>query len=349
MIDTNFCMSSYLAFRYIIEKQYDFFEGLHHENYPSVPENEMKLVGTAREIDAAIEEQIAPLRKKKCGILLSGGMDSAIVASYLPGIDAYTFRFLGGEYQKDELERAQYYAKQNNMRLHYVDIDWSVIDDCLDVIMQRKGAPVHSIEPQIYAAAKQAKNDGIELMFIGDGSDYVFGGMDGLLSKDWDYDAWIRRFIYLNPEEILRNPVDVTYVFEKYKRAGGKVDFQKCMDDIATEESYGSYSNAFETAGLAYFDPYAIMKMSQPLDLKRVRNGESKYLIRELFSTKYPDIPVPNKLPMPRPVDIYFANWEGPKRKEFRSDLNMTSFSGNQKWLLYCLERFLNLYSPENK
>ena len=80
-----------------------------------------------------------------------------------------------------------------------------------------------------------------------------------------------------------------------------------------------------------------------PLDLNRIRDGESKYLIRELFSMKYPGIPIPEKVPMPRPVDYYFSNWEGPKRKEFKENLDMEKFTGNQKWQLYCLERFLNL------
>ena len=35
---------------------------------------------------------------------------------------------------------------------------------------------------------------------------------------------------------------------------------------------------------------------------------------------------------------------QGPKRKEFRDDIEIKNFSGNQKWLLYCLERFLNNY-----
>ena len=59
---------------------------------------------------------------------------------------------------------------------------------------------------------------------------------------------------------------------------------------------------------------------------------------------KYPGIPVPEKVPMPRPVDQYFADWRGPIRPEFLSNLDMNQFTGNQKWLLYCLERFLNLY-----
>ena len=86
--------------------------------------------------------------------------------------------------------------------------------------------------------------------------------------------------------------------------------------------------------------------MIEPLDLNKVRNGESKYLIRELMKKKYPEIPVPDKVPMPRPVDAYFKNWNGPTRPEFKRDLDMCKFSGNQKWQLYCLEQFLNLYEP---
>ena len=59
---------------------------------------------------------------------------------------------------------------------------------------------------------------------------------------------------------------------------------------------------------------------------------------------KYPNIPLPEKHPMPRPVDEYFKNWEGPKRKEFRKDIDISKYSGNQKWLLWCLEQFLNKY-----
>ena len=46
---------------------------------------------------------------------------------------------------------------------------------------------------------------------------------------------------------------------------------------------------------------------------------------------------------MPRPVDSYFAGWKGPVRPEFRDDIDIQTFSGNQKWQLYCLERFLDI------
>lgn len=114
----------------------------------------------------------------------------------------------------------------------------------------------------------------------------------------------------------------------------------------STIETDLSFQNAFETASLDFYDPYVSMELGEPLDLERIRNGESKYLIRELFALKYPEIEVPEKLPMPRPVDFYFKDWKGPKRKEFREDLDMEKFTGNQKWQMYCLERFLNIYEP---
>ena len=43
-------------------------------------------------------------------------------------------------------------------------------------------------------------------------------------------------------------------------------------------------------------------------------------------------------------VDIYFKNWEGPRRPEFIPHLDMNRFTSDQKWQLYCLERFLNMY-----
>lgn len=302
------------------------------------------MVKTAEEIGSALKKQLEEKCSgyKKIGIFLSGGMDSSILASYLPGIDAYTFRFLGGEFQQDELHRAEAFAENNGMILHYVDIDWDTVTENLKPVMISKGGPVHSIEPQICQGAIQAKADGVDLMIIGDASDYIFGGMDKLLSKDWSFDAFVKRYIYVDPFEVLKEPISVQYLFERYRRDDG-IDFVEILEKLATQESYGSYDNAFVTAGLDYFDPYEKMKMAEPLDLQRIRSGESKYLIRELFRMRYPDFPVPEKIPMPRPVDKYFADWAGPKRPEFIDALDISKYDGNQRWLMWCLEQFLNM------
>lgn len=348
MIDKDFCMSSYLAFRYIIDDQKDFTEGVTHRTYRLIPDKDRVMVADEHDIDKALEKQISAVRDKRLGILLSGGMDSACLVSYMPGCDAYTFRFLGGTYQTEELKRAEYYANKYNMHLHYVDIDWSTVEDNLKDVMIHKGAPVHSIEPQILAAAKQAKADCIDMMIIGDAADYVFGGMDGLHEKDWGYEEFKRRYIYVNPDEVLKHPADINYAFAKYQR-GEKIDFIALMHEYTDIESYSSYENAFSTANMPFLDPYEALKMSEPLDLNRIRNGESKYLVRSLFRLKYPECEIPEKRPMPRPVDEYFATWEGPIRNEFVENLDMRAFSGNQKWLLWCLEQYLELIENQNR
>lgn len=343
-IDKNFCMSSYMAFRYIEQDGMDFYPGLHHENIKPIPGEQRILVHTSDDIDRAIGKQMEQFKNKKKGILLSGGMDSAIVASYLAGSDAYTFRFLGGDFQSEELARAEYYAKYYGLTLHYVDISWNTVIEHLGAVMKAKGAPVHSIEPQILQAALQAKADGVEMMFVGESSDLIFGGMDGLLAKDWTFDEFMNRYIFTKPEDVLMKPVSMQYLFERYRMNGDKIDFLSFMDDVFSIESSSSYLNAFAVAEIPYYDPYARLKMADALDLYRVRHGEPKYLIRGLMAKKYPEIPVPNKVPMPRPVDAYFRTWKGPKRPEFRKDLDMSKFTGNQKWQMYCLEKFLNIY-----
>lgn len=346
-IDKKYCMSSYLAFRYVEKDNVDFYEGLRHSNFIPIPDENRILVKNAEEIGKAIEESIVKVKDKRLGIMLSGGMDSAIIASYMEGCDAYTFRFLGGEIQREELARAEYYAEYYGLNLHYVDIDWGTVENYLEAVIKAKCAPVHSIEPQILQAALQAKRDGIELMLVGESSDLIFGGMDQLLSQDWSFEDFKNRYIFTQPDDVLVESEDVTYLFERY-RQGTKIDFLKFMDDVFSIESSGSYKNAFGVAGIAYMDPYAELKMAEELDLYRVRHGEPKYLIRELMKMRYPEIPVPDKVAMPRPVDAYFANWGGPKRKEFKKNLDMSKYSGNQKWQMYCLERFLDMYEPQN-
>ena len=345
-VDKNFCASSFLAYRYIEKDGMEFAAGLKHKN-PTGGGMKTKIF-SAKDIDVALEENFSKVRDKKLGLMLSGGMDSAILASYMKGCDAYTFRFLDGNFQADELNRAEFYAKTYGLNLHYVDINFERIDAVLDLVMKNKCAPVHSIEPQIFLVAKQAMSDGVEIMFIGNSSDPVFGGFNELLAEDWNFDDFVKRYTFLNPFEVLENPVDVNYLFERY-RLGNKIDFHKFMDEVYSVESSGSYLTAFETAGLKHFDPYSNLEVGEPLDLTRIRNGESKYLIRELFKMKYPNFPVPEKVPMPRPVDIYFENWQGPIRAEFKSNLDMKKFTGNQKWQLYCLERFLNLLDENFK
>ena len=41
-------------------------------------------------------------------------------------------------------------------------------------------------------------------------------------------------------------------------------------------------------------------------------------------------------------MNQWLSNWNGPERKEFLEKIDMSKYTGNQKWLIFCLEYFLN-------
>ena len=346
MNDKDFCLSSYMAFRYIWKDGMDFYEGFHHKNYCAIPDAERIPVKTSEDIDEQIQKQIDELYRRydNIGILLSGGMDSANIASYLkPGSHAYTFVSDTGVFDKD-VERARTYCNKLGLIHHLVEITMDDYRKYTSIVMAAKCAPVHSIEPQIYKAAIMAKKDGVQMMLVGESADLIFGGMDKLISPQWTFDGFAKRYTFLEPTLVLKNPVPQDELYERYRIDADHIDFMKFMDEVFAIESSSSYLNAFGVAGLPYYDPYAKLVMAEPLDMERVRNGEPKYLVRGLYAIKYPELEIPFKIPMPRPVDAVFKDWDGPKRPEFRTDIPMNTLTGNQKWQLWCAEQFLNLF-----
>ena len=349
MTNKDFCLSSYIAFRYIWREDMNFYSSLHHQLFKPLSIDQRISVMSADEIDADIQKQFDKLYEEydSIGILLSGGMDSAILASYLkPGSHAYTFNSNTGVFNAD-VERAAAYCKKYQLQHHLIDITLEDYQEYTPIVMRRKCAPVHSIEPQIYKAAILAKNDGVELMIVGESADLIYGGMDKLISRDWKFEDFAQRYTFLEPSLVLNVSIDMSQLYERY-RMGDKIDFLKFMDEVFSIESSGSYWNAFGAADVPYYDPYARQIMGMPLDLHRVRNGEPKYLVRELYAMKYPERDIPDKIPMPRPVDAIFKNWEGPRRAEFKKDIPMSSLTGNQKWQLWCAELFLNMCEDSN-
>lgn len=346
MVNKDFCLSSYIAYRYIWKDGMDFYKGFHHTNYKAVNEENRIPIVTSQDIAREIQKQIDALYEKydNIGILLSGGIDSANLAAYLkPGSHAYTFCSNSGVFD-DDVQRAKKYCEKFGLVHHLIDITFDDYKKYTPIVMAKKCAPVHSIEPQIYKAAINAKKDGVQMVLVGESADLIFGGMDKLITPKWDFDGFAKRYTFLEPTLVLSNPVSQMELFENYRLPENKIDYMKFMDEVFAIESSSSYLNAFGVAELPYYDPYARLVMSDPLDMERVRNGEPKYLVRGLYAIKYPELEIPFKIPMPRPVDMIFNKWEGPKRPEFRKDIPMDSLTGNQKWQLWCAELFLNLF-----
>ena len=55
MVDKNYCMSSYMAFRFVERDDMDFFPGMKHKVFKRVELKDKKIIYSANDIDAAIK------------------------------------------------------------------------------------------------------------------------------------------------------------------------------------------------------------------------------------------------------------------------------------------------------
>ena len=347
IVDKRYCMSSFLMLRTISDHQHTFFEGVSpkffEENHDRTP------VTNSEELADILKKEVEiACDSGKAALALSGGIDSAILAKYMPkGSVAYTFKcVVPGIEVVDESLAAAKYAQECGLEHRIVEIYWEDMVELSQILMKNKGAPIHSIEVQILKAALQAKSDGFDTLIFGESSDVNFGGQDGLLSQDWTVPQYIERYSYLLPYKALKDSEIISEPFLKYSH-DGMIDAHEFNRHAYYIESMGSYQNAMEVAGIRLCAPFTKTFMGIPMDYNRIRNGENKYFVREVFQRLYPDFTVPTKVPMPRPVNEWLKDWKGPKRDEFWPHCtdNMT---GDQKWLVWVLEKFLDIVGGEN-
>ena len=302
------------------------------------------VVNDSLELEEILKKEVENACKNgKAALALSGGIDSAILAKFMPkGSIAYTFKcIVPGINVVDETPAAAKYAEECGLEHRVIKIYWEDFEKYAPILMKHKGAPIHSIEVQIYKAALKAKEDGFDTLIFGESADVNFGGQDGLLSKDWLTAEYVDRYSYLLPYKVLKESQILMEPFLKYSK-DGCMDVHEFNRHVYYLESVGSYYNSSETAGIKLGLPFTKTYLGPKLDYERIRKGENKYLVREIFKRLYPDFLVPPKTPMPRPMDEWFKNWGGPVRDEFIPH-STDHLSGDQKWLVWILEKFLDI------
>ncbi len=334
-----YCLSSYLTFRYVTRADAQWIPGVS----PTLPELRNLPRTPVRHAEQILETLRARLPVgPTAGLLLSGGIDSAILAQLLPqGTRAYTIRFVA-EGAIDETAQAARYAEQAGLRLTVVEVHWEHYLEHIDELMLRKRAPLHAIEVALFVAASAARADGVKQLLVGNGADSTFGGMDKLLSRDWSLEEFIRRYTFVEPTLVLKRAASTEEVWAPY-RHGDEFDVVRFLKEVHGLGIIQSFESAIEASGVTVHQPYETLSLDGELDLQRIRGGDTKYLLREVFSILYPDLEVPEKIPFSRPMDRWLEDWPGPTRPEFRPELSLTELSGDQRWLVYSLERFLGL------
>jgi len=171
--------------------------------------------------------------------------------------------------------------------------------------------------------------------------------MDKLLSRDWTLEEFTRRYTFVPPEQVLRQPISLSAYYAAYDRGDRPYDVQGFLKTVHGVGIIQSFENAIHMAGCQVRAPFEGMYLDAPLDLQRIRSGESKYLLRELFTSRFPGFGVAEKIPFARPMDQWLRGWGGPARPEFKTEVKWGGFTGDQKWLLYNLEAFLELFDDE--
>ncbi len=333
-------MSNFLMYRYL-------YDGKSAYPFKSVRLVDLSFnrtpVRNAYDLVDSLESQIrAATRDGKAAIALSGGIDSAIMAKLMPeGSTAYTFRcVVPGRQVIDETAQAAKYARECGLKHEIIDITWADIIKVINKLIEHKGAPIHSIEAQIYLASCKAKSSGFTKLILGENADIIYGGMNGLLAEDWLTGEFIERYSYVLPYRVMYNPNMDFAPFYKYDR-DGHIDGHEFINEFFRQEALGTYTNACGTAGIEFIGPYSKTVMAVPIDYKRIRSGDTKYIVREAFRMMYPGWDMPSKIPMPRPMNEWMAEWNGPTRTEFIPHC-ADKLTGDQKWMVYVLERYLN-------
>lgn len=348
-VDKMYCMSSFLMYRIVVDENKIFSEKYPIKMMP-FPKNRERITSSEQLLEFLKYEMEKRTQGKKCGLALSGGIDSAILLKLMPKNSiAYTFKcIVPGVEVTDETVRAKEYidyAMPEGIEHKIVPVYWEDMESLSVPLMKKKGAPIHSIEVQICKAALQAKKDGCDIFIFGETADCIYGGHSQLLSKDWTIGEFIERWSFVPAYKVLREPMMILEPYKQYEE-NGYVDVPSFLTYFESVASLNSYLNACGLADMELFAPYAYTIMNDKLDLQRVRRGENKYLIREIFNKLYSDFEIPDKVPMPRPTNEWLKEWTGPTRSEFWPNCteNMT---GDQKWLVWILEKFLNLLEEE--
>tara|TARA_Y100000389_G_C17373316_1_gene470242 strand:- start:96 stop:1172 length:1077 start_codon:yes stop_codon:yes gene_type:complete len=342
------CIHEFLAFQHVYSN-IKWTEGVYnrsYDEYTECPRN--NLVSNGKEaVDNLFKLKNKLFKNYKhdeVGILISSGIDSATIAKLMPE-NSYAFYATYVERDIDpEIEIVKKYCKINNLNLVVVNISWNDYISNMDYLMKVKKNPIHPCEIPVYMCCLKAKELNIKLLTSGWGADTHFGGMDKLISKDWNFDDFKKRYEYC--PRINKNNTLLDKTYDKFINKNGIVDIQQFLTFNYHIMTIKSFFYIPELCGLIHLPLWGYLGINGNLNLDRIRNGESKYVIREAFKLLYKDdnVDLTNKIPFTRPTDIYMKKYFNDydyfdTLKEYIENNN--NLSSQQKWMIYCLNRFI--------
>ena len=335
--------SEYLSFR-------SFFT-----DHP-VQKSKSRVVQDAEEAIDYLKGRLSDL--EDAAILLSGGMDSAILLPFMPkSTTAYTIYHDNLE-EDSEVEIARKYCEKFGIKHKAIAIKPQNYLDSMDALMINKKMPLSPAEPIFYLASKVAVEDGFKRVITGAGADTCHGGFIKHRRK-YTISSYIKRLAraYVSPKATLNNFSDTSHVFKDYLKPTsisdhtlrtffeslvaspgnkGLLDSRNFLRDIGFERF--AYDNAITFAGAEHISPLKEIyyDFNEKKNLKR-----PKYFIEDIYEGIYGYLP-PKKLGLQKPS--FLLNDYKPSNFDlFKKDFNTKNLPYPKKFLIYSLERFEQL------
>lgn len=295
------------------------------------------------DLDIFLKKFFKNIDFNKTGIMLSGGIDSSLLASYMPkGSYAFTISYPEMK-NKDEVERAKFFAKSFGLKLIVVEVTFQDVLNFHDELAINKGQPLSSIEIGIYKMCLEAKKYNLTSLITGMGADGVFGGTFNLMSRDWTNNEFVERFTYIKPEIVMRNPVDSMEFYEMYY-SDPYFDMFGFLDDVESEYTVSYFANPSQLSGIKLYAPFESCVRDFELDRNEMLNGNEKKLLRLLFRKRNGFEFSGIKKAFPRPTE-YWENFYSDKLDSvFYKDSYSRLSNPEQKWILFTTNRFIELF-----
>lgn len=217
----------------------------------------------------------------RVGILLSSGMDSAILAKFIPkGSVAYTIDYQSQYSRKSEFASAGQFVP-SGVEHKRVVVERDRYFSAVDFLTEARQAPTVPHEATVYIAAQQARADGVDCLVGGFGADSRLGGFPGFY-RERSFEGFKKELFrsYIDPQQVLVQPAPIDWVIHRYT-TNGMVDVQRLLTEIGTEGT--SARDAIELCGLKAVLPYTELVYTKPFDLEL----PAKYLVSGVFTKLY--------------------------------------------------------------
>lgn len=155
----------------------------------------------------AIERMLRGLSLDNVGMIFSGGVDSVLIAKIISDFGWNLRCYCVGKKDSGDVKNAEKVAKDLGLKLRVIFIDERKVELILPEVIESietEGLLQVEVAVPMYLAAKAASEDGIRVMFTGQGADELFAGY-------WWYKEVVREEGFLKLHTQLWEDIDLAY------------------------------------------------------------------------------------------------------------------------------------------